>query len=254
MAKEGLIMFVIGIGGQLQMGKDTIADRLAEKLNCDQLNLDTSCDKNPKWLRAAFASNVKKVYCDTFGVDMDFVEKWKVIPEPPPGFEMNVRQALQFIGDGFRKIKGTIWLDLTFRDKSKPKIISDVRYVNEFLRVKKEGGMNILVGRPDKINNDPNGSESQIKPYIEYCLDTFPYEEKFVNFTNMNWEQVRRNASGGLYQYPPDLMDRFDVFIRNDGTKEQLIEIIDSKLVPFARSYVFDFPTEEKENKCLISQ
>ena len=77
----------VGVGGQMQNGKDTIADYLHDVFS---------------WERNAFAAGVKKVFCDTFGVDEAFIEKWKVIPEPPTGFLKTVRQSLQFIGDGFR--------------------------------------------------------------------------------------------------------------------------------------------------------
>lgn len=215
---------VIACSGQAQNGKDTVADRLCAKLN----------EQNPAvpWTRAAFASNVKKVYCDTFGVDMAFVEEWKVKNEIPPGFEMTVRQALQFIGDGFRKIRSTIWLDLTFRDKGK-KIISDGRYVNEFTRVKAEGGFNILIGRPDKLNNDPNGSEAQIRPYVEWCLTNLPPERKLVDFQDMNLLEIYWE------KHVPKELQQFDVFIRNDGTKDDLYKLVDEQLVPFIERYNF---------------
>jgi len=110
-------MYVIGVAAQLQNGKDTLSDYLAYKLNeiypkfyCDkEINPPEVVAKNelkakinsPYWQRASFASNVKKVFCDTFDKDLDFVEKWKTNPEPPPGFSKNIRQSLQFIGDGF---------------------------------------------------------------------------------------------------------------------------------------------------------
>ena len=228
--------FVIGVASQKQHGKDTLADRLQEKLN--------EKHEGKLWTRAAFAANVKKVFEDTFGVDREFVEEWKTKDEVPPGFDMPVRKSLQFIGDGFREIRGTIWVDLCFRDDI-PKIISDVRYVNEFTRVKKEGGLNILVGRPDKLNDDPNGSEAMIKPYCEWALDTLQGEKFYVNLSR--W---------GSTDKPKD-MDLFDVFIRNDGTKEEFYEIIDTQLVPFVEKFVFDFPEQEpeepKEKECLIS-
>jgi hypothetical protein len=243
-------MFVIGVAGQAQMGKDTLADRLQFKLNkWDNTTLEErvqELEHEDIWQRRAFAANVKKVFCETFGVDLDFVEKWKTVPESPPGFDMTVRQALQFIGDGFRKIRPTIWLDLVFRDKSRPIILSDVRYVNEFLRVKEEGGMNVLVGRPDKLNSDPNGSEAQIRPYIEWCINTFPEHMKCVPLRQMHgWPFIANGA--------PDHIEAFDVFVRNDGTKEEFFDTIDKMLVPFVENFVFDFPSEEKEEEsCLI--
>jgi hypothetical protein len=237
----GSQMFVIGVAGQAQNGKDTVADRLWERLN--SMN-------GVIWKRGAFAANVKKVYCDTFGVDMAFVEKWKVVPEAPPGFAMSVRQALQFIGDGFRQIQPKIWLDLAFREKC-PKIISDVRYVNEFLRVKSEGGLNVLIGRPDKINDDPNGSEAQIRPYVDWCLKHCP--RKLTDLRDI-WQDLKM-IEGFSDNVPPlpDGIEEFDIFIRNDGTKEELCETVDKQLVPFVRSYVFEFNDAVQETKCLIS-
>ena len=236
--------YVIGVAAQAQMGKDTLADRLQEKLN-KKLGQEV-------WTRTAFAGNVKRVFEETFGVDRDFTEEWKVkLGENPPGFDMPVRNALQFIGDGFRGIRSTIWLDLCFRDDV-PKIISDVRYVNEFVRVKNEGGLNILIGRPDKINDDPNGSEAQIKPYVEYALEHFKDHLTGANkrFFDLTRGFARRMDRPG----PPKDMEMFDVFIRNDGTKEEFYEIIDTQLVDFVTNFVFDFPTDKKEEKeCLIS-
>lgn len=211
-------MFVIGVAGQAQMGKDTLADHLVEKLG-------------EKWKRTAFADNVKKVYQDTFDRDRPFVEEWKVKPEPPPGFDMTVRKSLQFIGDGFRKIYPTIWVDLVFRRVTDPVIISDVRYINEFLRVKKEGGLNILVGRTEKLNDDPNRSEAMIRPFVKWCLDQAP-DKDFVVF---NGEKTKD---------APPLMSKFDVFIRNDGTIEDLYEVIDKQLLPFVERFAFTFEQE----------
>jgi len=225
--------FVIGVAAQAQMGKDTLADRLQEQLK----------ERGAEWERAAFASNVKKVYEDTFGVDRAFVEKWKVKDEAPPGFDMSVRKSLQFIGDGFRQIKSTIWLDLAFRD-SIPKIISDVRYPNEFARVHHEGGLNILVGRPDKLSDDPNGSEALIKPYCVWALDNFPDKMTVV---------ADALAVDGVTGWPENF-HMFDIFIRNDGTKEELYEIVDTQLVPFVEKFVFKFPEKGTQEKpCLIS-
>jgi hypothetical protein len=245
-------MFVIGVAGQCQMGKDTLADRLAERLNAGPAGWRR---ESLDWERKAFAYAVKKVFMDTFGVDMDFIEKWKVIPTPPPGFGMTVRQALQFIGDGFRQIKGTIWLDIAFRDKATPVVLSDVRYVNEFVRVKAEGGFNALVGRPDRLNDDPNGSEAQIRPYIQWCLDTFDPAVKVVDFSQVPWDDIRRSAGGGTIDAPPPNIEKFDVFVRNDGTKDELYEVIDASVVPIVRNHVFEFPSvaEDQETTCLIS-
>ena len=232
--------YVIGVAAQAQMGKDTLADRLQEKLNEKIVSELTIGTPIKTWQRAAFAANVKRVFEDTFDVDREFTEEWKVkLGVNPPGFDMPVRNALQFIGDGFRKIKSSIWIDLCFRDHH-PKIISDVRYVNEFARIKAEGGLNILIGRPDKLNEDSNGSEAQIRPYIDWALKNF--EGSFVDLSRFAYSKS---------DPPPEHFEKFDVFIRNDKSKEEFYEVIENKLVDFVSNFTFDFP--EEETPCLIS-
>lgn len=224
-------MFVIGVGGNMQMGKDTLADRLAEILNKDDCKNWKVFNRDICWDRTAFAKNVKRVFADVFDVDYEFIEEWKTKDEPPPGFDMPVRKALQFIGDGFRKIKDQIWIDLRFRDQ-KPQIISDVRYPNEFIRVHQEGGLNILVGRPDKLNDDPNGSEALIRPYVEWYLNNT--SESVVDISKLD-----------LNEAPVDA-DKFNLFVRNDKDKEHFLNLVDSEIVPFVKNFVFKFDVEKE--------
>tara|TARA_Y100000034_G_scaffold117749_1_gene157546 strand:+ start:5428 stop:6075 length:648 start_codon:yes stop_codon:yes gene_type:complete len=204
-------MKVIGIAGQMQNGKDTIADYLAEEIG---------------WDRYAFATGVKEVYCEAFGVNLAFIEEWKTKPETPPGFGMTVRQGLQFIGDGFRKIVPTIWVDRCFKElvAKGPTVLSDVRYMNEAKAIsqrKNDFGLTILVWRPGFENDDPNGSEAQIQPYMQWCRDT-GYEGWICN-----WED-----SGDAEQDCPQDMGDIDVFLRNDGSISGLFKKIDKYIIP----------------------
>lgn len=224
-------MNVIGVSGQLRNGKDTVADHLFQKL-----------DPNFGWKRTAFASNVKRIFCETFGVDLAFIEEWKVKDSIPPGFGMNVRRGLQQIGDGFRQIYPTIWLDLVFRE-SGPKIISDVRYINEVKKVKEEGGLNILVVRPGYVNDDPNGSEAQIKPYTRWGLYYTDWlASKIVTVETPDDDKVvlradhRQTTVDRRSYYIPEFMHLFDMVIRNDGTLDDLYRIIDDRVLPFVES------------------
>jgi len=201
-------MKVIGLAGQMRNGKDVIADYLA-------LNLG--------WERTAFAKNVKQVFMDTFDVSWDFVEEWKVKPENPPSFDMPIRQGLQFIGDGFRKIQGDIWIELAFRKMTKPSIISDVRYINELVKINDVDGINILVYRPGHLNDDPNGSEAQIKPVVEWFRDT-GLEGNVV-------EQVLEQKCCAT-DIPHDCL-KVDLFIINDGNLDDLYDKCSQMIVPF---------------------
>jgi len=200
---------IIGIAAQLANGKDVVADYLVQQLN--------KRNKTGTWVRAAFANAVKKVFEDSFGVDREFVEQWKRNPDPPPGMKMNVRKGLQFIGDGFRQIKENIWIEIALRDETQ-KVISDSRYINEAKAIYEENGNNIVLWRPGYENDDPNPSESQIYPIVKWCLDT---QQDGV---------IIRNSRG--FPKPPDGIQYYDYFLRNDGTIEQLYSKIDEHLIP----------------------
>ncbi len=216
-------MKVIAVGGQLASGKDSISDYLAGQLNKRY--------RTPSlWRRIGFANAVKKVYMDTFNVSWDFVEEWKRKDEIPPGFATNVRKSLQFIGDGFRQIQSDIWIQLAFREDV-PKVISDLRYINEGRVCREHGGLNILVWRPGFENDDPNPSEAQIKPTVDW-------------FAASGFEgDVRKHQLPDLVSTPKDTgritayPSLFDFFIRNEGTKEELLKKIDDLVIPAVEAY-----------------
>ncbi len=203
-------MKVITVFAQLAAGKDTVADYLATKLN-NRLTLDY-------WKRIGFAHAVKKVFMDTFNVDWDFIEEWKRKDEIPEGFNIPVRQALQYIGDGFRQIQSDIWINTVFRN-SYNVIISDGRYINEAKAVKEHNGFNILLYRKGFENNDPNPSESQIKPTVDWLAKT--------------------DISGAIHaDDTPQDVHLFDYFLRNDGTLQELYSKIDNDLFPVILNWI----------------
>ena len=205
----------IVFSGQLANGKDVLADMVAEAFN-----RDLPVDDSVYWHRTAFAGAVKDIYCNAFGVDRDFIEKWKRHPEPPPGFLQTVRKSLQFIGDGFRQIQGDVWINIALRGPRNV-VISDGRYINEARAAHKLGGVNVLVWRPGFENNDPNLSEAQILPIIRWCLDT-----------NQNGPIVH---SGDFDVEPVEGTENYDYFFRNDVEMEQLRDKVKTELIPFLR-------------------
>lgn len=209
-------MQVIGIGGQARSGKDTLGDYLQKSL---------SRHTGTIWNRASFANSVKKCFCDYFGQTPEFIEEWKVKDEIPPGFLMPVRKALQFIGDGFRQIQANIWIETCFRLNKAPFIISDARYINEGKAVRRHGGFNILMWRPGYENNDPNPSESQIKPLIDYCVNANISGPLFTRHSDV----VYLHAPEGLYEY--------DWFMRNEGGTGDLYQNVERDLIPALLSH-----------------
>lgn len=203
-------MKIVAFAGQLASGKDVSADYLAQKVNENK--------KSGSWERSAFASAVKKVYMDAFDVDKNFIELWKRKDEIPEGMSMNVRKSLQFIGDGFRQIKPSIWIDIALREENKQLIISDARYINEAKAIRAKGGINIILYREGYLNNDPNPSESQIKPLVQYCL------------SNQGDGPIAKYANG------PFGLELYDFFLINNGTINDLHNKIDKLLIPFIES------------------
>lgn len=179
------------VAGQMRSGKNVTGDYLSSKLDIKT---------------ASFAKPVKEIFCKTFGVDMDFVEKWKVTDETPPGFKKPVRQALQFIGDGFRQINPDVWVDYAFKNNNLNSCYTDGRYINELYRVKKEKGLNILLYRPSHVNNDTNESEAQIKRLVDW----------FVRFSS--GVDVRSTPKINA----PEGCELVDFFIVNEGKLEDL--------------------------------
>ncbi len=223
-------MDLIGLSGQKQNGKDTIVDFLHPFL----------MKKNPDWRRVAFAEPIKRIVSEIFGISYEDIEKWKVLSEPPPGFVKPLRDLLQYIGDGFREAKPDVWVELAFRNKNVPYIISDVRYVNEIVKIKQEGGINVLVVRPDRVNDDPNGSEASLRPYVDYMLKVV---EKYIpsgtaqvfDWRKLNWIQAEK-----IFGKLPDKIEYFDFFVLNNGTKENLQAQLEKTLCPSLVSLLGD--------------
>lgn len=201
-------MNIIGAAAQLNSGKDVFCDYLEKILN-----------HNVKiWERTAFANAVKEVFQSSFNVDRKFIEDWKRESSPPPGMQLSVRKALQFIGDGFRQIKQDIWIEIAFRNNSKNKIFSDCRYFNEARAIKEKNGLMFLIYRPGFLNDDPNPSESQLKPLVEFCI-----------------KNVKEGPINNLDNAPENLK-YYDFFLINNGTLEELYSKIDTIVIPFIKS------------------
>lgn len=197
--------YLIGVGGQFGSGKDIVCNYLAERLN--------GIFGEGFWKRAAMACNVKRIFCETFGVNLDFIEEHKRVDKPPEGFDMNVRQALTFIGDGFRNIQPSIWIDLLLKNNQENLIISDTRYINECNYVRSHNGVTVLLWRPGHENNFPNRSEQELMQFVE----------------------ILKNKPDG--QIRSDDIP-FDFWIKNDGSVEDLYYKIDKHIVPFMTKFV----------------
>jgi len=204
----------IGIGGQLANGKDETANYLATQLN-------ELCHTN--WKRNAFANKVKETFERAFNKDREFIEKWKRIEVPPPGFKKNIRQCLITIGDGFRQMQPNIWIEQAFVGQDNHQIISDCRYVNETKYIREQGGITILLWRDGYMNNIDNPSEQEFMPFITKCLSSQSW-----GTGDTRWTPFEGEISPGM-EIP------FDLFIRNDGTIDDLKRKADEIIIPYLK-------------------
>lgn len=189
------------VAGQMRAGKNEVGDHLCSSLG---------------FRGASFATPVKEIFCRAFGVDMEFVEKWKVRKEPPPGFKKNVRQSLQFIGDGFRSINPNVWVEYAFENSPKGSCFTDGRYINELSEVRTNMGMNILIWRPGHENDDSNESEAQIRRVVDWFVSS----------------GVPEGRVSVVDESAPDGCRLVDFFLVNDGTVDDLRIKIDRIVAP----------------------
>jgi hypothetical protein len=195
----------ISVAGQKQYGKDVLCQMLLQGL--------------PGWKRRSWADALKELVCDLFKVDLKFIEDWKENPEPPPGFQMPMRNILQFLGDGVRQIRGDYWIDRMFDDGQDKLVIADTRYINELSATHAHGGINILLYRPGFLNFLDHPSESLIRPIVEWCVDV-----GFEGELSQVWNHVFLPAAN---------VKLIDYFIFNNGSLEDLERKVVSEVLPF---------------------
>ena len=135
-----------------------------------------------------------------------------MIIAPTPAIK-NVRHSLMFIGDGFRQIKPSTWVELLFNKfPGENLVISDGRYFSECDAVRNRKGINIAVWRKDYENDIEHPSESQLKPDIMALKEAIP-----------------KGGEVTIKDSP------FDWFLVNDDTVERIYERIDQDLLPYIK-------------------
>ena len=81
------------------------------------------------------------------------------------------RHHLTLIGDGFRLMRPTVWIDKLFRSAPGQRVVTDMRYLNEVQSIRDRGGVVILLYRPGFANDLPTPSEQELVPLVQQLLD-----------------------------------------------------------------------------------
>ena len=191
---------LIGIVGLIGSGKDTVAERLAQKHN---------------FKRDSFAKSLKDAVSSMFNWDREMLEgktaesrEWR---ERPDAFwskkfnkDVTPRWVLQHFGTEVMRqnMHDSIWIDSCMaRYKGEPTVISDTRFENEIKMIKESGGKIILVKR----GQDPDWFTSYVEGNIE---------PSGIHSSEYAWAK-----------------SDFDHVIKNDGTLEELYQLVDDLIV-----------------------
>lgn len=184
---------IIGIFGQMENGKTTFARMIHEDIGL---------------LIKGFAVPVKQLVCEYFGVSMADIEHMKSSPVKLPGWNVTMREALQIVGNNLRDIKSRVWIDKAIES---PCIIDDGRYENEAKAIRDVGGYNILIIRPDKLNESNHPSETWVGSMARLALKRHTEKLTEVSFTD-----IEESVYGASV---------FNSLILNAGTENELAKI-----------------------------
>ena len=191
---------LIGIVGLISSGKDTVAERLVREYN---------------FKKDSFAKSLKDAVSSIFNWDRKMLEgktnesrAWREQPDifwsKKFGKDVTPRWVLQHFGTEVMRqnMHDAIWIDSCLaRYKGKPTVISDTRFENEIKTIRESGGKIILVKR----GQDPDWFTSYVEDNIQ---------PTGIHSSEYAWAK-----------------SEFDYVIKNDGTLEELYQLVDELIV-----------------------
>lgn len=214
---------IIGIFGQKRHGKNTVAKYLRHCIAEYANQSGMWGSRFPHTYEWAFATRLKEAVALILGIDVSEIDKLK---ESDP----KIRKMLQDVGTVGREYDPQHWINRTLGDINQqifavPRVIyfiTDGRYFNEAEAIKKNGGINIVVCRPNMINNDPHPSEQDMRMLYKALVPAKTPVGTCELFPDM-------------VQGPSKMMD---FYIINNGTEAQLEEQV-SELFDSIKDRIF---------------
>lgn len=166
-------MKLLGIAGKKYSGKNTVADIIAR-----QCSIVTSNQRIIPVTQLAFANELKDDMCDMLGVTRSEIENDKAM----------YREMLQAYGVYMRNKYGEdYWVENCLKEvqyNGHLYVITDVRFPNEYNRIKQLGGNVIVVARNIK-SDDTHISET--------ALDGYEFDATIIN--NGTLEDLNKEVS-----------------------------------------------------------
>lgn len=168
---------IVGIFGQKENGKSTLANLLLDVLNNNKVY-------KYQWTGIGFATAVKQTLSEVTGLPLVNLLDYKNSTVKPPGWDVTAREGMQKLGQCIRDIKPSAWIDKVINHPIRPQtlVVDDGRYLNEAKAIRDAGGFTILVIRPDKFDKTAtHPSESEMVEIIEHCIQykTISYGDFF---------------------------------------------------------------------------
>lgn len=188
---------IIAFSGYSRCGKDTATAMAVDMLMRTDHNIDTVY-KHKYPCSDKFAATLKQILTYLFDLSEEEVEgSLKEIPLDRFSSKISPRQAMIQLGMLGRTWDENLWVNATIRRAQARgpdvvTLISDLRFYNEYLRVKEAGGFVVSITRP-MVEPDPtsinvaehdiqkirsvadfvihnNGSETFLRDYVERAL------------------------------------------------------------------------------------
>lgn len=192
----------------------------------DFVNQDLFFSQNKSCVIYSFANKLKKISCELFNIPKELafgndVQKNTVVPhllwENMPGLRdepkrkkwsgpMTVREFLQYFGTNIcRSMYKNVWIDATLNqiesDAPDLALISDARFDNELLEIKKRGG--IVIGLKRTIDNSKNKHASEI---INFDLCDAVIDNSNMTISEQNETIYRKLIELGCNAVPKGLI------------------------------------------------
>ncbi|MCS7316714.1 MAG: hypothetical protein NZZ41_00120 [Candidatus Dojkabacteria bacterium] len=192
-------MFLLGLVGKKNSGKDTLGNYLEKKYNFTKLS---------------FAEPLKKITSILFEWEMNLLEgntpKSRIWREQKDEYwssklkqDFTPRKALQTIGtDIFRKnFDENIWIYIiekkilkNINDKNQHIVITDCRFENECKFIKEYGGILFFISRKESFLNDEHDSEN-IEKLKSLCDEKINNDSTLENYLKISEEKVLKYIS-----------------------------------------------------------
>lgn len=156
---------IIGLVGQLNSGKDTVAAHLIKEHGFERRAFADPLKRSVAALLDIPTQDIEK-YKNNLNIRVELTEFEQTRHDSSQIIELSFREFLQRFGtESHRDVFGeNFWVDQTLPDgfyfyNSRNIVITDVRFISEAKRIRSLNGHIVLIERPGLDNKDPHRSE-----------------------------------------------------------------------------------------------